>query len=95
MTLTADAETYAALNPYLNQLPSLFLVSRVTLHESKVPGLQIENSGPAPGIRCARCWIAITDGGDQATDPAAFCVSGCARSWLVSSDGEIASRRLI
>ena len=95
VTLIADSETYAALNPYLNQLPGLFLVSRVTLRESKAPGLQIENNGPAPGIRCARCWIAISDGGDQSTDPAAFCANGCARSWLVSSDGEVASRRLI
>jgi len=92
ITLTADAETYAALHPYLNQLPSLFLVSCVTLRESQVPGLTIESDGPAPGTRCARCWVAVNDGGE---DPAAFCAAGCTRSWLVSSDGEIASRRLV
>ena len=95
VTLTADAETYAGLHPYLTQLPALFLVSRVTLRESKVPGLQIQNNGPAPGVRCARCWIAIADGGDEAADPAAFCINGCARNWVVSRDGEEASRRLI
>ncbi len=93
VTLTADAETYAALHPYLNQLPSLLLVSCVTLRESKTPGLHVENNGPAPGTRCARCWVSVSDGGDA--DPAAFCVNGCARRWLVSSDGEVASRRLI
>ena len=97
VTLMADAETYAALHPYLSQLPALFLVSRVTLRPSTVAGLTIENNGPAPGTRCARCWVAVTDGTDtQGTnDPAAFCVSGCTRSWLVSSDGEVASRRLV
>ena len=92
ITLTADRETYAALHPYLNQLPVLFLVSRVTLRESDVAGLQVEHNGPAPGTRCARCWVAVSDGGE---DPAAFCTGGCTRRWLVSSDGEVASRRLI
>ncbi len=91
VTLTADTETYAALRPYLSQLPGLFLVSRVTLRESKVAGLGVENNGPAPGARCARCWVAVPDGGE---DPAALCASGCARAWRVSSDGEVASRRL-
>ncbi len=93
VTLTADGETYAALHPYLSQLPALFLVSQVTLRQSGVHGLQIENNGPAPGTRCARCWVAVLDGGEE--DPAAFCAGGCSRRWLVSSDGEVASRRLI
>jgi isoleucyl-tRNA synthetase len=93
VTLTADAETYAALHPYLSQLPALFLVSQVTLRQSGVPGLRVEDNGPAPGTRCARCWVAVLDGGDK--DPAAFCAGGCSRRWLVSSDGEVASRRLI
>ena len=92
ITLSADAETYRDLHPYLNQLPALFLVSRVTLRETKVAGLHIEPNGPAPGTRCARCWVAVSDGGE---DPAAFCAAGCTRSWLVSSDGEVASRRLV
>lgn len=93
LTLTADAETYAALHPYLSELPALFLVSRVTLRQSKEPGLHVQMDGPAPGTRCARCWIAVTDGGEA--DPAAFCVHGCVRRWQVSSDGEVASRRLV
>jgi len=93
VTLTADAETYALLQPYLTQLPSLLLVSRVTLRESKAPGLSVENNGPAPGTRCARCWIAVLDGG--AADPASFCSSGCTRRWQLSTDGEVASRRLV
>ena len=93
VTLTADAETYAALHPYLSQLPALLLVSRVTLRPSGAPGLRVQNDGPAPGTRCARCWVAVLDGGDA--DPAAFCPAGCARRWMVSDDGEVASRRLI
>jgi isoleucyl-tRNA synthetase len=92
VTLTADAETLAALRPYLSQLPALFLVSRVTLRRSGAPGLEVTADGPAPGTRCARCWVAVPDGGD---DPAAFCAAGCTRQWLPSPDGEVASRRLI
>ena len=92
ITLTADAETYAVLRPYLNQLPALLLVSQVTLRRSQAPGFTVENNGPAPGIRCARCWVAVLDGGTE--DPAAFCAAGCARRWTVSGDGEVASRRL-
>ncbi len=49
MTLTADAETYAALHPYLNQLPALFLVSRVTLRQSGVAGPACGKQWPRAG----------------------------------------------
>ena len=90
ITLTVGPETHAALRPYLSQLPALLLVSSVTLKHGADPGLRVTNDGPAPGVKCARCWLAVADGGD---DPAAFCAAGCARSWL-SDGGDTASRRL-
>ena len=93
ITLAADRETFGALHPYLSQLPALFLVSRVTLLEGREAGLQVSNDGPAPGRRCARCWIAVPDGGDE-VEPADFCAAGCTRRWLIEPAGHAASRRL-
>jgi hypothetical protein len=92
VTLTADAPTYEALRPYLSQLPALFLVSQVILRPGAVEGLQVTNDGPAPGAKCARCWVAVADGGE---DPAGFCALGCTRTWTVLEDGETAARRLV
>ncbi|MBV9848415.1 MAG: class I tRNA ligase family protein, partial [Armatimonadetes bacterium] len=92
VTLTADRETFDALYPYLSQLPALLLVSRVTLREGGVAGLQVTNDGPAPGQRCARCWNVVPDGGE--IEPAAFCAAGCTRRWLLEPDQHTASRRL-
>lgn len=78
VTLTADAATYDTLHPYLSQLPGLLLVSSVTLARGGSPGLSVTNDGPAPGVKCARCWVSVSDGGD---DPASVCVNGCARGW--------------
>ena len=93
VTLVADRETFRALSPYLSQLPALFLVSRVTLREGSAAGVQVTNDGPAPGQRCARCWVTVPDGGEA--DPASFCVAGCTRRWLVEPDQHSASRRLV
>ncbi len=92
VTLTADAGTYAALHPYLAELPSLFLVSRVTLLRGDAPGLHVTDDGPAPGLRCSRCWITVPDSGDR--EPAEDCATGCRRRWLVELDGASASKRL-
>ena len=92
ITLTADSETYAALKPYLAQLSALFLVSQVRLEQGKAPGLGITNHGPAPGAKCARCWVAVADGGE---DPAAFCALGCTRAWVATDGGAVAARRLL
>ena len=43
-------ESFAALDPYLAQLPALFLVSQVTLlHQANAPGLEVTNDGFSPG----------------------------------------------
>jgi isoleucyl-tRNA synthetase len=92
VTLTADGDTYAVLHPYLAQMPSLFLVSRVTLRRGDTPGLHVTNDGPAPGQRCGRCWITIS--GSEGVEPAEVCSAGCQRRWLIEPDGESASKRL-
>ncbi|MEO7720168.1 MAG: isoleucine--tRNA ligase [Capsulimonas sp.] len=94
LTITADAETFETLTPYMNQLPALLLVSEVTLRKGRTnPGVDVLNNGAAPGAKCARCWVAIKEGGD---DPAAICSGGCARAWRAETitDGDIVARRL-
>ncbi len=92
VTITADADAYAALHPELAQLPALFLVSQVTLRRGDAPGVQVTVDGPALGSKCARCWISVADGLD---DPAAFCAVGCTRAWVVTEDPDTAARRLL
>jgi isoleucyl-tRNA synthetase len=55
--LQADADTYEFLNPYRNDLTTLFIVSQVELissSEAKVP-LTITTTGSSFG-KCERCW---------------------------------------
>jgi isoleucyl-tRNA synthetase len=70
----ADGETGRLLERYARLLPSLFIVSRVTLGEvtdptyesQRFPGLGIGVT-PASGVKCARCWNVTEDVG---SDPA-------------------------
>ena len=91
VTLNADAETFAALHPYLNQLPALLMVSCVTLTQGTGVGLQVINDGVAEGVKCTRCWINVSDGGDM---PAADCAQGCARAWRTIPTTQTACRLL-
>jgi len=69
VTLSADMELYAKLEPLLSQLPGLFLVSQVALnHSVGGGGLTIEVS-VAEGVKCARCWLIKTDVGVDASYP--------------------------
>jgi isoleucyl-tRNA synthetase len=63
--LYASGEPAAFLRAYENELPSIFIVSGVTLHEGPVPegvyrSEEIEGLGvnvrPATGDKCERCW---------------------------------------
>jgi isoleucyl-tRNA synthetase len=94
ITLVTDAGTYEALNPYLNQLPAVLMVSEVELRQGTAAGVEVLNNGPAGGVKCARCWVAVGDGGD---DPAAACAGGCMRSWraVSTADGAHIARRLL
>ncbi len=64
--LTGDAATAAALQPFADQLPSLFLVSSVQLSVGE--GLSAE-CRPAEGVKCARCWLVKTDTGSNPDHP--------------------------
>ncbi|MGO8670397.1 MAG: isoleucine--tRNA ligase [Capsulimonadaceae bacterium] len=90
ITLTVDGGTFASLMPYLYQLPSVLMVSAVSLVCGEEPGVQVRMDGPASGVKCARCWVGVSDGGD---DPAADCASGCRRVWRVEESGGVSTAR--
>ena len=98
ITIDAGPATFRALEPYLNQLPAVLMVSSVELRNvdgASLPApdnggeLEVVNNGPAVGVKCARCWVSVDDGGD---DPASACAGGCVRVWR--STGNCARRRL-
>jgi isoleucyl-tRNA synthetase len=66
--LMGDLQTVEALRPFAERLPSLFLVSQVTLHSGDAPGLSVQ-CGKADGVKCARCWLFKTDVGTRADQP--------------------------
>jgi isoleucyl-tRNA synthetase len=68
VALTADAATAAALQPFADRLPSLFLVSQVSLSVGEAEGLSAECS-PAVGEKCARCWLVKQDVGSSSSHP--------------------------
>lgn len=94
ITLIADNEIFAALEPYINQLPSIFMVSQTALRKSEAKGIEVINNGAAAGVKCGRCWVSVSDGGD---DPASSCQGGCAREWRTVrvEGGELVARRLL
>lgn len=66
--LSVDGPRYAALAPYAPLLPSLFLVSDVTLREASGSVVQIEIR-PAAGEKCPRCWQIRRDIGSDPASP--------------------------
>jgi isoleucyl-tRNA synthetase len=66
--LAGDQAAFDALQPFAEQLPSLFLVSQVNLHKGDAPGLSV-HCGKADGVKCARCWLIKTDVGGRADHP--------------------------
>ena len=83
-------ETMSLVHPYLKDLAPLFLVSSVNVSAQSEAGVSITILGPAEGVRCARCWVSVTDGGE---DPAAACMQGCSRTWQAIED-TVSARRL-
>ncbi|HEY3331099.1 MAG TPA: isoleucine--tRNA ligase [Capsulimonadaceae bacterium] len=57
--IEAGPDTYKLLSQYINELPSLFLVSQVELQLHAGPDRVTVS--PAPGTKCARCWLVKTD----------------------------------
>jgi isoleucyl-tRNA synthetase len=76
VVLGAGGELRALLHDYLNQLPSLFIVSQVELSPgilegievSELPGLKIKIER-ASGKKCARCWNFSEQVGDDERYP--------------------------
>jgi len=66
--LTVDSSTMEALRPFAQRLPTLFLVSQVSLHTGGLAGLSVQCS-LAEGVKCARCWLIKTDVGSRADHP--------------------------
>ncbi len=68
VTLTADAAGYEALSAFADRLPSLFLVSQVTLQQGEAEGIAA-TCLPAVGSKCARCWLVKQDVGNDTDNP--------------------------
>jgi len=67
--LSLPASLYVCMEPYKNELASLFIVSQVELTQS--PGeepttIEVE---PAPGEKCARCWLVLESVGSNPQHP--------------------------
>jgi isoleucyl-tRNA synthetase len=75
--LKTDAELYQLLEAYRAQLPTLFIVSQVTIENHASAELAIEVLR-AQGTKCERCWKFRTD---IASDPEFATICGaCARA---------------
>jgi isoleucyl-tRNA synthetase len=83
VTISVKADDYDALQPYADDLRSIFIVSKVSLLKDKkidggfesedVEGLSIQIE-TAPGEKCERCWVHETTVGTDSEHP-----SICAR----------------
>jgi isoleucyl-tRNA synthetase len=65
VTLRADGETLKLLQEAREELPSLFIVSKVLLEEGRL-GAEVAR---APGKKCERCWIYAEDVGKDPKHP--------------------------
>ena len=64
VVLHLDTQTFAALSAYEKLLPSVFLVSQVTLAEQgEGETANRVDVSVADGVKCARCWLIKTDVG--------------------------------
>jgi len=78
VAIKADAELTAALQPFAEELATLFIVSQAALADGElggeiykseeVEGLEI-SVGPAAGEKCARCWISDLEVGNDSEHP--------------------------
>lgn len=76
LDLYADAAAYAALAPFAERLPELFIVSSCRLHrDTTPPGDSVEEKGlsvavsPATGEKCQRCWMLHPSVGAKSEHP--------------------------
>ena len=66
--LSADGELYPLLSQYSSDLPGLFIVSQVELHNHASEGVQVKIDR-ALGTKCERCWKYTEDVGSVAEFP--------------------------
>jgi isoleucyl-tRNA synthetase len=60
--LSADGELYPLLSQYSRDLPGLFIVSQVELHNHASEGVEVKIDR-ALGAKCERCWKYTEDVG--------------------------------
>jgi isoleucyl-tRNA synthetase len=68
VTLYAGPELFSLLEAYINELGTLFKVSKATVLPSSEPGIKVE-VGEAPGEKCDRCWLVQEDIGVSENHP--------------------------
>jgi len=66
VNLSANGDLYPLLEQYAKDLPSLFIVSQVSLNNGEALSVKIER---ADGTKCQRCWKYTTDVGSSAEFP--------------------------
>ena len=67
VNISADADLYPLLEQYASELPSLFIVSQVSLtNHAGALQVAIERAG---GTKCERCWKYTTDVGSNPEFP--------------------------
>jgi isoleucyl-tRNA synthetase len=66
--LSADGDLYPLLIQYANDLPGLFIVSQVELHNHSEEGVQVAIER-ARGTKCERCWKYTEDVGSAPEFP--------------------------
>jgi isoleucyl-tRNA synthetase len=66
VNLSANGDLYPLLEQYAQDLPSLFIVSQVSLNNGEALSVRIER---ADGSKCQRCWKYTTDVGASAEFP--------------------------
>jgi isoleucyl-tRNA synthetase len=62
VVLSADGELYPLLKEYAQELPGLFIVSQVELHNHAKEGVEVRIDR-ASGTKCERCWKYTEDTG--------------------------------
>ncbi|MCR5263361.1 MAG: isoleucine--tRNA ligase [Clostridiales bacterium] len=67
LDITASGEQYDILKKFEDQLPTVFIVSAVSLDKADDGDVRTVVS-PAEGKKCARCWMVTDDGEDDDGD---------------------------
>jgi isoleucyl-tRNA synthetase len=66
--LSADSQIYPLLTEYSQELPGLFIVSEVELHNHAAEGVKVSITR-ATGTKCERCWKYTGDVGSDSEVP--------------------------